>query len=344
MNRIRLLATDLDGTIITARDEFDLHESFRKLIGDLRTNGNAYWAISTGRSLSSYHKVFAPLLASGLRPDYVVTRHAFIHSASRYGYVPHIIWNMGVQFYIWRDVRHSRRILRHCLGEMKRNFRRITTVADQRDRICIKFADTKALESAANLTRAMAGPQQNLQVFEYLTHLDIRTIPHTKGLALCRLAMHLGIPRSEVLAVGDGHNDMSMLDGSCAVMSGCPANACVSVMETVSRNHGHLASRPGLEGTIEAINAHLSGNVNSELPASWAETSLQSMNGIPGALPRHREHEHYVDTMKSAALILASAAAAMLALASQGLLGGASRFIMKPFEWIVGLLAELGAC
>ena len=46
-----------------------------------------------------------------------------------------------------------------------------------------------------------------------------------KGAALAELSRLLEIPREEIFAAGDHHNDISMLDGRFAAMPACPANA-----------------------------------------------------------------------------------------------------------------------
>lgn len=54
--------------------------------------------------------------------------------------------------------------------------------------------------------------------------VDVNAAETTKGTALARLAAHLGVPRSQVLAVGDNHNDLDMLQwaGVGVVMGNAP--------------------------------------------------------------------------------------------------------------------------
>jgi hydroxymethylpyrimidine pyrophosphatase-like HAD family hydrolase len=79
-----------------------------------------------------------------------------------------------------------------------------------------------------------------------------------KGSSLAELARLLGIPRSEVLAIGDHHNDIPMLDGTAAGMVACPANAVEAVKTLVREVGGYVSPYPWGEGVADAIR-HFSG-------------------------------------------------------------------------------------
>ena len=74
-----------------------------------------------------------------------------------------------------------------------------------------------------------------------------------KGSSLAELSRLLGIPREDVLAIGDHHNDIPMLDGSSAAMVACPSNAMPEVQELVRRNAGYVSPHPWGEGVADAI-------------------------------------------------------------------------------------------
>src|SRR6201997_921921 len=54
-----------------------------------------------------------------------------------------------------------------------------------------------------------------------------------KGAALAELARLIEIPRENIFAAGDHHNDISMLNGEVAAMPACPANAIAEVKTAV---------------------------------------------------------------------------------------------------------------
>jgi hydroxymethylpyrimidine pyrophosphatase-like HAD family hydrolase len=76
---------------------------------------------------------------------------------------------------------------------------------------------------------------------------------YTKGTALRELARELGVERERILAVGDNHNDLSMLDGAHAAMVACPANAVPEVRQAVEAAAGWVSEHPDALGTADGI-------------------------------------------------------------------------------------------
>ena len=74
-----------------------------------------------------------------------------------------------------------------------------------------------------------------------------------KGAALAELARLIDIPRENIFAAGDHHNDISMLDGQVAGMPACPANAIEEVKATVRDAGGYIAQREHGAGVHEAL-------------------------------------------------------------------------------------------
>jgi len=74
-----------------------------------------------------------------------------------------------------------------------------------------------------------------------------------KGAALAELSRLINIPREEIFAAGDHHNDVSMLDGRFAAMPACPANAIDQVKDAVRSARGYVAEREFGAGVREAL-------------------------------------------------------------------------------------------
>ena len=72
-----------------------------------------------------------------------------------------------------------------------------------------------------------------------------------KGYYLKILAEHLGIDRSEIIAFGDGQNDVSMLQ--YAGIGYAMANACVEARSCTS----HIAPSNTEDGVAQVIEKHL---------------------------------------------------------------------------------------
>jgi hypothetical protein len=79
-----------------------------------------------------------------------------------------------------------------------------------------------------------------------------------KGAALAELARLLEVPRENIFASGDHHNDISMLDGKVAGMPSCPANAIDEVKDAVRAAGGYVAENAHGAGVYEAL-LHFTG-------------------------------------------------------------------------------------
>src|SRR5205085_12163327 len=74
-----------------------------------------------------------------------------------------------------------------------------------------------------------------------------------KGAALGELSRLIDIPRENIFAAGDHHNDISMLDGQYAQFPACPANAIPEVKNAVRAAGGYVAQTNHGAGVYEAL-------------------------------------------------------------------------------------------
>src|SRR5438445_10385378 len=97
----------------------------------------------------------------------------------------------------------------------------------------------------------MKEPKFNYQrntIYLRFCHAD-----YHKGAALAELARLIDIPRQNIFAAGDHHNDISMLDGKVAAMPACPANAIAQVKDAVRNAGGYVAKLEHGAGVHEAL-------------------------------------------------------------------------------------------
>lgn len=253
---IRLLSTDFDGTLIGHEPDARTAKSLADALGLLRQAG-ALWAVNTGRQLW-----FA---LEGLEhahlphdPEYVLTSEKDIYHRVEEGN-----WEA---FGDW-NARTERQTL-DLFGRAAHVFEAIERLARQEDGIEVLYengrlaglmtADSKTMDRTADLVREVAAdiPEFSFNrndVWMRFAHRDIH-----KGSSLAELARLLGIRREDVLAIGDHHNDLAMLDGTAAAMVACPSNAVREVQETVRRNGGYVSPYPWGEGVADAIR-HFAG-------------------------------------------------------------------------------------
>jgi HAD superfamily hydrolase (TIGR01484 family) len=336
LQHIRLFVTDADGTLLGRRPEFEQYRAFRVKIDELRTHYRTFWVVCTGRSLRSFNSVFLPMRTFGIVPDYVIARHAYIYEKIRVGYKPHWLWNIQVLHLQGQDMWRVRRAIpRLRRAVLSRNpFARV--VFQNAMRICFKFDDDGAANFGAEIIHREAKPYKHLQVFHHLREVDVRTVPFTKGLAVTELARHLGVPPGQILVVGDGHNDISMMEMHPAIRTACPSNAAAEVIETVHRTGGHIAGTRSLGGVMDILTAYESGAINSRLPDNW-QVSRNTANPLT---PPIRAQNRLRQGLFGFVLFMAVLYTTLVVLASFGVIPGGA-VIMKPYLAFISLLERL---
>jgi len=334
---IKLLATDLDGTLVGNAADLPHYPRFRDQLNELRRRYGTAWVVCTGRSKRSFDGFFAPLKMVGIRPDFVIVRHAYIYGITSFGfYIPHVFWNLHLAWILRRKRILLARWLKKWHSAVRHLAHGALTLLLEEDRLWMKFESEQSAETVANLLRENAASLDNVRVDRMGLDVEVYAMPYTKGMAVAELAAHLGVEREQILAVGNGHNDISMLDGGVAGMTGCPANSEREVMEVVQRTGGHISDRNSIEGLLDAIEAHISGRVRSELPA-WRQIAGDRNGGGPRK-PKRRAARP--SRAAGVGLALAATYAVILAFASANLIPF-SGFLMKPYWIVLSLLEKL---
>lgn len=326
-----MFVTDADGTLMGRRPEFDQYRAFRARVNDLRVTYGARWVVCTGRSLGGYKRIFRPMNVFGIKPDYVIVRHAYIYECKPWGFLPHWIWNLRVLWLQWRDDLALRRAMpRLKRAVLSRNpFAKVTYSG--RERLCFRFEDEGSTNFGAEILRAEARPYKYLQIFQMPGEVDVRVIPFTKGLAVTELARHLGVSNSQILVVGDGHNDISMMEMNPPCFTACPANAASEVVEVVHRTHGHIASDRSLGGVMEVLAAYESGHIMSDLPPGWIG------NDHPASKPRP---PHGIRGIGTLVVLLLVAYTTILVICNFCNFPG-RRVLMKPYVKMVEQISRI---
>lgn len=337
MANISLITVDLDGTLMGSAEEFHLYPQFRETLDNFLRKNNAVWAVCTGRSLKSFQRFFSPMQMMNITPNYVILKHAFIYSLTRYGYRPHILWNLWIRYLLWTNLLHARETIDECRELIFRFSHRATVIRRAKDRIWVSFDNEQVSSAAADMLCEKVKSCSNLRMFRFVKEIDIRAVPFTKGLSVSELSRHLGLKKENVLAIGDGHNDLSMLDGSSALYTGCPANSEPEVMETVHKQGGHIARGRSLAGVIETLNAYETGAVSSDLPAGWKDpVTVENPKLI-----RSRQRSQHRNSIMALCMLAAVIYAVLLVFASYNLIPFVSRFIMLPYRFLLALIGKI---
>jgi len=266
---IRLIATDLDGTLIGSANDFPLYLSFNEKVNELRAAHNASWAACTGRTFRSFKSFFYPMRTMGLTPDYVVTGHSYIYRLTRFGYMPHVFWDIHIHFLIWLNKWYGREAIRQWHELMTASSLGVMTVRRSKDRLWVRFDSPESARTAAQILRARITPHQHLKVFNHYREVEVHPVPFTKGLAVAELARHLNCGAEKTLTIGNGYNDLSMLQPAVAGYTGCPSNSDPEVLQIVHDNAGHVSGKRSLAGVMDILDAYTNDTVCSDLPENW---------------------------------------------------------------------------
>jgi haloacid dehalogenase-like hydrolase len=250
---IRLLSTDFDGTLVAHDNDPVLDFDCMQLIGELQCDG-ALWAINTGRSVE--------LLESGLldfdfpvHPDFILTSERDVFRPARNGgkrWEPFGDWNDRCARAHEELFSSAQSILADVIHFVnQKTWARVVYLGDGPEGVV-----ARSEEEMDGITRFIDGAREKQPQFSYQRNSIYLRFCHAdyhKGAALAELSRLIEVPREEVFAAGDHHNDLSMLDGRFAAMPACPANAIEAVKEAVRSAQGYVAEREFGAGVHEAL-------------------------------------------------------------------------------------------
>jgi HAD superfamily hydrolase (TIGR01484 family) len=250
--QIQLLSTDFDGTLVSHLGEPGLDRPCMELIRELQDAG-AIWAINTGRSVD--------LLESGLanfefqiRPDFILTTERDVFRPGENG-------EKWEPFGDWND--RCARVHADLFSSAQPVLAEVINYVTQETKARLIY-DSDRLEGLAaenekemeHIAKFIEQARAEHPKFDYQRNGIYLRFCHTdyhKGAALAELARLIEVPRDNIFAAGDHHNDISMLDGKVAAMPSCPANAIPEVQSAVRYAGGYVAQQGHGAGVYEAL-------------------------------------------------------------------------------------------
>lgn len=247
-----LFSFDFDGTLHHPGDEPPVPGEFFDEIRRVHATRRLVWGINTGRSFG--------YLMEGLResrfpfaPDWIVAREFEIYLPNHFGrWLPHRPWNQQCH----RDIHRLFRRCRSMFSKIRSDLRRHTGaiwLADDGEPAGIVSRTVEEMDWIVDYITPLTADIPHLSWQRNTIYLRFAHQLYHKGSSMAEISRWLGIPTSDRLAVGDGHNDLEMLDPSCCGMTACPANAVPEVMRKIHDIHGFSALSNHGTGTVEAI-------------------------------------------------------------------------------------------
>lgn len=249
---IRLISTDLDGTLLGGDRSEAIPADVIHRIAEVKAVYGALWVINTGRQLRSL--LDGPFRYTMFRvfPDYLVVRESEIYRKTAHRrYRPLRRWNRGVRQTRKTVIRQLRPVLRSWHEEIIGQFP-CHDHAGRSSRLWFRSDADVAIRIEEALREKMQDYPEAL-VYRNGTDVYLGFTFFTKGAALGEIALLENCPREQIFAVGDGPNDISMLDGNVAAWCATVANADPSVIEQVRRANGYVTASPFGRGVVEAL-------------------------------------------------------------------------------------------
>lgn len=252
---IRLLATDFDGTLLgSPQDGRDAYARFRQQIRHFRHHYDMQWAVITGRHVQAIPVVVGELLMHGLVPDFLVMEDACIYQRWSSRYWPCWWWNLGVNLRRRRQVRRHRQHVLAFAADVARACPDAENLSGNRLMdFWYRFGREEDASAVEDRLLKEFGGNSDFFVFRWGLEVCLAPTAGTKGEAVARLASKIGAIPKEIAAIGDGQNDISMLDGVRAGYPACVANASLPVLDTIIRSRGYIARQPVLHGVVEFL-------------------------------------------------------------------------------------------
>lgn len=254
---IKLVAIDLDGTLLN-----DHHEINQPVIDVIKTARKAgvYVVLSTGRPLSGTRDQLDALGLTNI-DDYIITYNGALvlntntweivaeHGLTRENYleIDHLARLLGVHLHLAdkNEMYTSNRdispytILESYLVNMPLHYRTPEEIA-ARNILPIKMMMIDDPEILSEAYKKI--PTEYFKKYTLVRStpyfLEVLNPNASKGIALKELSEHLGIQQSEVMAIGDAENDLSMIEfaGTGIAMGNASESVKAAADYTVATN------------------------------------------------------------------------------------------------------------
>jgi len=266
MQKFKLIAADLDDTLLD--DNARLTDQVKEAIVAVRNTG-VQFTVSSGRMyrsalpyaqelgldlpLITYQGALVKNALSGevLLYHSLPVRYAreIVSRVHELGY--HMNTYLDDVLYMENDTPEGRRYMQ-IFGEKPELVGDLLKILDRDPTRIMTIASEQLLDRLAEeLIPKYAGKVHIAKSKPYF--LEFSHPKSTKGHALQALARHFGIKREEIMAIGDGYNDLEMLE--YAGLGVAVANA----RDDIKKKAGYVTTAPNGAGVIEAIEKFVLG-------------------------------------------------------------------------------------
>lgn len=259
---IRLLALDLDGTLLDPGTR--IHpETIATLERFVDQGGRV--AIDTGRPYDAILRIMRDndVLPQRRFPHALIAEEREIYLRDQDGeFAPLEPWNTSIiaaehaLIKVAREIAHSVEAALAVEGIVPRAPN--TALEDERGFVERYFETKTEAEQARHVALERMPLDVPLQLIRNNRLLAFRHQDVGKGKLLLKLSTLLEVEPHQIMAIGDSHNDLEMLDGRFGFVGGTVANADSQIKDVIERTGGPIASLPLSLGVAELVGQILS--------------------------------------------------------------------------------------
>ena len=249
-----LIALDLDGTSVSYAPRLEMDADLMQYLASVRDIG-VVWIMNSDRYTDTMADI-ASLLPEEMKPKALLSCQRFIHLHNGdESYMPVHEWNIQQitkHKLLWSKIRP---FFPQWRSQVELQFPILDSVIND-----LVFAYRVSSDQTPALRRVMkqfitAWPDAQIsgnQEWTFILHASF-----SKAKVLKKCAELLGFEADRIIAIGDGINDITMLNGTVTKFVGCPANASPEVIQAVRHVGGIVSDAQEAEGTLDILQKFL---------------------------------------------------------------------------------------
>lgn len=249
---IKLIATDMDGTFLDERGQFDM-KRLKRLLKKFQQKG-IYFAVASGRGVLSLEKLFHPvrdqiifiaengslvrfhekdLYEATMPQDFYLSIFDKLCQCP-YADVNKLLLTGKTGSYVLETVDETYLKFSSHYNENIQKVKSFSDIKDEIFKFTTNFTPETIEQGEAWVNKEIPGVKAMTTGFE---SIDIVLDYVDKGVALLALAEQLGFTKDEIVAFGDNLNDLHMLE--VAGHSVAPKNARPEILDLADTVIGH---------------------------------------------------------------------------------------------------------
>ncbi len=249
-----MICTDIDGTMLDGdAPDFCGLRKFATCLTRCRSEYGAKWVIVTGRQRRAMMPALDVFLAVNLFPDYLVVEDALIHQISRRRIKPFFFWNLKIKWrrsHLWR---RSKPLLIAWQWSLLDRFPNARQRSHNMVDLWFEFDSENEAVKAESVLRQMTGEHDEFQVLRWGEELFLAPAAGRKIDAIKKIAGIEKIALKDVFAVGDGANDVNMIEERKLGFRACVGNAPEEIKHLTMKHSGHVSQGTVVQGVLEAL-------------------------------------------------------------------------------------------